>query len=311
MYSKIKIEVCVDNVASAIAAVQGGADRLELCSALSEGGLTPTLGLYRAVKSVISALVPVFVMIRPRAGFDFNFSPTEIDLMKNDCAYFAQEGADGFVIGALTAEQEIDLDCVRRLIAVIGDRPITFHRAFDVVRDPERALDQLIGLGGITRVLTSGQKNKVLDGLPLLHRLQKLAGNRIILMPGSGIGPHNVLSILKPPSQQTPEKNSSQPSEILTSKIVGLDRDGKSIHSDISANNSGDRKSHHSDISDSKTNPPGKVPMFQEIHLSGKRTVKHVFTYENEVCANSNIDVTDERVIRQVREIVDELVRDK
>ncbi|KAI5694040.1 hypothetical protein M8J75_009851 [Diaphorina citri] len=222
--NKTTLEVCVDSVASALAAVRGGADRLELCAALSEGGLTPTLGLYRVIKRLV--LVPVFVMIRVRAGFDFVFSQAEKEIMALDCHQFVESGADGFVIGALTGEQEIDIEFIRQLKTIIGDRPITFHRAFDVVREPTRALEELISLG-VTRVLTSGQRKSVADGLPLLQRLQAVSAGRIILLPGSGVHSGNILSILS------------------------------------SAN-----------------------PAFQEIHLSGKRTVQLQFKHEKEVCAN-------------------------
>lgn len=192
--SKITLEVCVDSVESALAAVQGGANRLELCSALSEGGLTPTLGLYRVVKSLVLN-IPVFVMLRPRSGFDFVFSPAEKDIMRFDCRQFVEHGADGFVIGALTAEQEIDVAFARELIDIIGARPVTFHRAFDVVRDPVTALRQLIELG-VGRVLTSGQKRSVVDGLPLLEQLHLISAGRINLMPGSGVNKSNVEHIL-------------------------------------------------------------------------------------------------------------------
>ncbi|XP_035124649.1 copper homeostasis protein cutC homolog isoform X2 [Callithrix jacchus] len=169
------MEVCVDSVESAVNAERGGADRIELCSGLSEGGTTPSMGVLQVVKQ--SVQIPVFVMIRPRGG-DFLYSDREIEVMKADIRLAKLYGADGLVFGALTEDGHIDKE-----LSICRPLPVTFHRAFDMVHDPMAALETLLTLG-FERVLTSGCDSSALEGLPLIKRLIEQAKGRIVVMPG-------------------------------------------------------------------------------------------------------------------------------
>jgi copper homeostasis protein len=185
-------EICVDSVAGVRAASLAGAGRVELCADLLEGGITPSLGLVRQARTV--AGVALNVMIRPRGG-DFLFNDDEFASMRADIEAAKAEGADGVVIGLLTAAGEIDEARSRELVALARPLSVTFHRAFDVAAEPFAALETLIALG-IDRVLTSGQAPSVLEGLPLVAELIKRAGDRIIVMPGGGINARNVERIV-------------------------------------------------------------------------------------------------------------------
>ena len=181
-------EICVDSVAGVAAAKAAGAARVELCADLIEGGITPSRGMIRRARSV--AGIGLHVIIRPRGG-DFLFDDDEFAVMEGDIDAAKEEGADGVVIGLLTAEALIDAERTRRLIARARPLAVTFHRAFDMTADPFAALDTLIGLG-VDRVLTSGQEETVLEGLPLISELIRRAGDRIIIMPGGGITARNI-----------------------------------------------------------------------------------------------------------------------
>ncbi|MFZ5673336.1 MAG: copper homeostasis protein CutC [Pseudomonadota bacterium] len=185
-------EICVDSVAGVRATRDAGAQRVELCANLLEGGTTPSLGLIRAARKI--AGIGLHVIIRPRGG-DFLFHDDEHEMMLTDIAAAKAEGADGVVIGLLTAEGDVDSDRTARLIAAARPMSVTFHRAFDMARDPFAALETLIGLG-VDRVLTSGQEASVLEGLPLIAELIKRAGDRIIIMPGGGITARNAARIV-------------------------------------------------------------------------------------------------------------------
>jgi copper homeostasis protein len=185
-------EICVDSVAGVRAAAAAGAARVELCSALLEGGLTPSRGMIRRAREVGG--VKLHVIVRPRGG-DFLFDEDEFQIKRSDIETAKAEGADGVVIGALTATGEIDARQTRDLIALARPLSVTFHRAFDMTPDPLQALETLIGLG-VDRVLTSGQEASVLDGLPLIVALIERAGGRIIVMPGGGITARNVARIV-------------------------------------------------------------------------------------------------------------------
>ncbi|MEH1014564.1 copper homeostasis protein CutC [Micromonospora sp. CPCC 206060] len=187
-------EICIDSVEGAVAAEEAGADRVELCSALFEGGLTPSIGTIETALRTVTR-IRVHVIVRPRAG-DFIYSPAEIDAMVRDVTAAVAAGAHGVVIGALTAAGDIDVPTTRRLIEAAGGASITFHRAFDMVRDPFAALEQLIELG-VDRVLTSGQEVSVLEGAPLIAELVRRADRRIIVMPGGGITPRNIARIIE------------------------------------------------------------------------------------------------------------------
>ena len=181
------IEICLEDVQSVLAAQKGGADRVELCSDLFEGGLTPSLGTVLTAKRLSS--IPINCMIRPRGG-DFCYSDLEFEAMKEDINAFKKAGVNGIVFGILTPEGDVDLNRSRQIIELARPLSVTFHRAFDMTRDPYKALEDLIALG-VDRVLTSGQEATVSEGLDLLADLVRIAGDRIIVMPGCGISERN------------------------------------------------------------------------------------------------------------------------
>jgi copper homeostasis protein len=185
-------EICVDSVAGIRAAKAAGADRVELCGDLLEGGTTPSRGMIRQARTI--AGIGLHVIIRPRGG-DFLFDEDELAIIQADIDTAKAEGADGVVIGLLTADGTIDAAPTRELIARARPLSVTFHRAFDMTPDPFAALETLVGLG-VNRVLTSGQEASVLEGLPLIAELIRRAGDRIIIMPGGGITARNVARIV-------------------------------------------------------------------------------------------------------------------
>lgn len=187
------MEVCVDSVESAVNAERGGAGRLELCSSLMEGGLTLSIGLLQVVKQSVS--VPVYVMVRPRGG-DFLYSEQEVEVMRRDIQLMKSHGADGLVLGALTEDGRVDAELCLELLALSRPLPVTFHRAFDMVQDPEASLETLVSLG-FHRLLTSGCDCSALEGLPVIKRLVKQAKGRISIMPGGGITERNLQRILE------------------------------------------------------------------------------------------------------------------
>jgi copper homeostasis protein len=181
-------EICVDSIEGVTAAKAAGAHRVELCADLLEGGITPSRGMIRRARTIEG--IRLHVIIRPRGG-DFLFDDDEFAVMEADVDAAKAEGADGVVIGLLKADATIDVPRTRRLIERARPMAVTFHRAFDMTADPFAALETLIDLG-IDRVLTSGQEETVLEGLPLLAELVRRAGDRIIVMPGGGITARNV-----------------------------------------------------------------------------------------------------------------------
>ena len=181
------IEICLEDVQSVLSAQEGGADRVELCSNLFEGGLTPSLGTVITAKKL--AQIPINCMIRPRGG-DFCYSDLEFQAMKEDILAFKQAGVNGIVFGILTPEGDVDMERSREVIKLARPLSVTFHRAFDMTRDPYKALEDLIELG-VDRVLTSGQEASVPEGADLLADLVKKADGRIIVMPGCGISERN------------------------------------------------------------------------------------------------------------------------
>jgi copper homeostasis protein len=188
----ILIEACVDSVPSALAAEAGGAGRVELCDNLIEGGTTPSAGTIAECRARLR--IPVFVIIRPRGG-DFLYSDVEYDVMRRDVAHARSLGADGAVLGLLHADGTLDVERTRALVEAARPLPVTFHRAFDVARDPEEALDALIGLG-VERVLTSGQAPTAPEGAELIARLVQRAAGRIGILPGCGIDETNVRELV-------------------------------------------------------------------------------------------------------------------
>ena len=186
------IEVCVDSVASAVAAEAGGAARVELCDNLMEGGTTPPTALIAAARARLR--IPLHVIIRPRAG-GFCYSDAEFDVMKRDITLARQLGADGVVIGILLPDGRVDLERTRALIALARPLSVTFHRAFDMTRDPFEALESLIDLG-VDRILTSGQQPSVLEGLDLITALAARADGRIVIMGCGGINATNIARVI-------------------------------------------------------------------------------------------------------------------
>ena len=179
------IEVCAESYEYALKAEKAGADRIELCKDLQLDGLTPD---YESAKRTIDSLnIPVFVLIRPRKG-DFIYSNEEFELMKSDVVKFKEMGCKGIVSGVLNDDKSIDIKRTKELVELSRPLEFTFHRAFDVVSDPFTEIEKLIEIG-VNRVLTSGQKNKAIDGLDLLEELKNISNNRIVIMPGSGISP--------------------------------------------------------------------------------------------------------------------------
>ncbi len=187
------IEACVDSVESAIAAEKGGASRVELCCALLEGGLTPSEGAIALARERLS--IGLNVIIRPRGG-DFLYTRAEQEVMLRDIDAAKRLGADAVVIGALTAEGDVDVAATRTLSERARPLSVTFHRAFDMTRDPFAALETLVGLG-IDRLLTSGQEESAMAGLDLLRELVERASDRIVIMPGGNIHESNVEKIAK------------------------------------------------------------------------------------------------------------------
>jgi len=183
----MKIEICLESVESVIAADKGGADRVEFCSDLFEGGTTPSLGAFKTARQHTS--IAMMVMIRPRGG-DFCYSDLEFETMAEDIRLFKEAGADGVVFGILNPDGTIDTKRSQALITLARPMAVTFHRAFDMTPNAKEALETLIDLG-VDRVLTSGQEASVMEGLPLLKKLVDLAGDRIIVMPGAGISERN------------------------------------------------------------------------------------------------------------------------
>ena len=188
-----RFEICANSVASCIAAQEGGADRVELCSGIPEGGTTPSFGMIRKARASID--IALNVIIRPRGG-DFLYSEDELEEMIHDISIAKELGADGLVFGCLTKEGNIDKRAMSILIEAAGGLPVTFHRAFDHSADPLKALEDIIELG-CARILTSGCRPTALEGADLLAQLVKKAGERIIIMPGCGVNEGNIAEIAR------------------------------------------------------------------------------------------------------------------
>lgn len=187
------LEICAGSVESAIAARDGGAQRIELCAALEVGGVTPSAGVIAEARKIEDLVLNV--IIRPRGG-DFLYNEYEAACMEHDIRTCKALGVDGVVIGALTPDGDIDTALCRRLIAAADGMSITFHRAFDMCRNASKALEELIAIG-CHRVLTSGQAATAMEGTTLLKELVKQADGRIIIMPGCGVSSANAAAILQ------------------------------------------------------------------------------------------------------------------
>jgi copper homeostasis protein len=182
------LEISVESVEAAMAAERGGASRIELCDDSSVGGVTPTASSMMGTRANVQ--LPIFAMIRPRAG-DFIYSSDEFAAMKQSIELAKQLQMDGIVLGILTADHQVDVARTRELVTLAFPAPVTFHRAFDECADLRRSLEDVIETGA-TRLLTSGGKRTAPEALDVLGELVRMAGERLIVMPGSGLHAGNI-----------------------------------------------------------------------------------------------------------------------
>lgn len=193
---EFKFEICANSVESCLAAQEGGADRVELCARIPEGGTTPSYGEIKLARKLLTK-TKLHVIIRPRGG-DFLYTPLELERMEEDIRICRELGVDGVVFGCLTEEGEIDREANRRLVELARPISVTFHRAFDRTADPMKALKDIISLG-CNRILTSGQQPKAIDGISLLAQLEKKLKEYplppIQLLAGSGVNEENIRQI--------------------------------------------------------------------------------------------------------------------
>lgn len=183
----MQIEVCSFSLNSCLVAQRAGASRIELCGGLAEGGTTPSAGLIQLVRQQLT--IPFYVMIRPRGG-DFLYSETEFAVMKADIQLAKALGADGLVFGLLNPDGSVDEERTKQLVDLADPLPVTFHRAFDMARDPLEALEAVIRTGAV-RILTSGQQQTAEAGLSVLRQLSQTAVGRIEIMAGAGVNARN------------------------------------------------------------------------------------------------------------------------
>ena len=189
----VLVEICAQSYRAALAASENGAHRIELCTHLGGGGLTPSQGLIEQVLEEVR--IPVFVLIRPRTG-DFYYSGAELSIMEKDIRHAVRAGAQGIVAGCLTADHQVDVESMRRLVAAADGLPFTFHRAFESVPDSRQALETLIALG-VHRILTGGRTGHAPNNRFELKALQQLAGDRLRILAGSGVSPDNVMELVR------------------------------------------------------------------------------------------------------------------
>lgn len=186
----MNIEICANSFESAKAAQEAGANRIELCTELSVGGLTPSLGLIE--KAIIELNIPIHVLIRPRSG-NFTYSEEEFDVMLRDIAFCSEIGCAGIVSGVLNHHPEIDIKRTAELIEACKGMEFTFHRAFDWVEDPIEEIQKLLDLK-VTRLLSSGLKSTAIEGISLLKQLKETSKDKLEIMPGGGVNLENVLT---------------------------------------------------------------------------------------------------------------------
>lgn len=185
----MKLEICASNYQSAVNAELAGAHRIELCSELAVGGITPSYGFIKHVLETVK--IPVFVLIRPRSG-NFTYTDSEFEIMKKDIVLCKDLGCEGIVSGILNIDNSIDIKRTKELVELSKPLKFTFHRAFDWTPNPYEALEQLIEIN-VDRILTSGQESSAEKGIFALQQLKKLANERLIILPGGGINQENVL----------------------------------------------------------------------------------------------------------------------
>lgn len=190
----VQLEVCANSVASALAAQEGGAVRVELCENLEEGGTTPSYGQITMARRLLH--IKLFVLIRPRSG-DFLYSDLEFEIVKTDVRNCVEAGCDGVVIGILKADGSIDVERCTELVRLAKPYglEVTFHRAFDMCADQYKALEEIIAMG-CDRILTSGGRSTAMEGINILVHLGEQAAGRIAIMPGSGINNNNVADLV-------------------------------------------------------------------------------------------------------------------
>lgn len=193
----ITLEICCADIGSVNAAIKGGAQRIELCSGLETGGLTPSPGLLTEARRMTDGRCRLQVLIRPRPG-DYIYTPAEVEVMKQDIDFCGQIKCDGVVIGALNEDGTIDEKVTRELLSVAAPygMSVTFHRAFDLCSDPVEALDTLVAIGGIDRVLTSGLASSAPQGKEMLRNLVERGAGHISIMPGAGVTSANAADII-------------------------------------------------------------------------------------------------------------------
>lgn len=182
------LEVCCGSIESALAAQAGGADRIELCDNLVQGGTTPSFGTIELTRELLN--IPIHVLIRPREG-DFHYSLNELEVMKRDILTCREMGIDGVVFGFLSKDGRINEELLVSFLEMARPLSVTFHRAFDVCRDPREGLEVLMN-HGVDRLLTSGQKDSVCDAAPLIRELINQAAGQMVIMPGAGLTELNI-----------------------------------------------------------------------------------------------------------------------
>jgi copper homeostasis protein len=183
-----RIEICTDSIDSALIAQESGADSIELCTSLTEGGLTPSCGMLNSVRKNLN--IRINVLIRPRSG-DFLYSDTEFDIMRRDIEMCGEAGANGVVFGLLRKDGTVDTERTSILSRLAHPMAVTFHRAFDLCREPYSSLEDIVA-SGASRILTSGQAESSLKGIDLLKNLVLKAGKRLLIMPGGGLNESNI-----------------------------------------------------------------------------------------------------------------------
>ena len=207
-----KVEICANSVASCLEAQKGGAYRVELCAGIPEGGTTPSYGEIVVARKLLN--IKLNIIIRPRGG-DFLYSDLEHQIMLHDIEMAKKLGVDGVVIGCLTADGEIDMQRNHELVNAAKGMNVTFHRAFDMCKDPFQSLEQIITLGCDT-LLTSGQQPTAIEGVTLLKKLVDKANGRITIMPGSGVNENNIATIAQQTGASVFHFSARETIEILT-----------------------------------------------------------------------------------------------
>ena len=226
MPNRLVLEICVESVDHAVAAERGGAHRIELCTDLASGGITPSAELMQAARHQLQ--IPIHVLIRPRAG-DFYYCESEFELMRADIGAAKQLGMDGIVLGILQKNARVDVERTKALVKLAHPLPVTFHRAFDESRNLETSLEDVIQTGA-ARILTSAGQRRATDGLQILRRLVQAASERILIMPCGGINSDNVLDIVRTTLAQ--EIHSSAGASSNGGELSPRNSDGSSLQSE-------------------------------------------------------------------------------